>query len=200
MSEHRLINTKEKNMDFLEKLLKPETLEALKSELEGTEVKLFDLSTGDYVAKQKYETLQLDKKTMEEQLAQRDSDLEALKGTMKLNEDQLAKYNELQTKYTSEKEEWEQKYRDNERNSAFQLALAKSGAIDTVGLSAHIQSFAQEAEFKDGTIVGLQEHIKERLESDLAHYLPKEKADGYAGGKYNKNTVEETVMKQFGVK
>lgn len=165
-------------MEFLKGLLSEETYTSLVKELEGKDVKLADLSKGEYVSEDKYLRATKDVESFKDQLKQRDSDLEALKKNSQLNEEQQKKLDDLQMKYESEKQEWEAKLQQNEKDSALEIIIARSGTKDPVALKAHVSNFAKDAEYKDGVIVGLQEHITKRLGDDLKHLSGEAKAGG----------------------
>lgn len=190
-------------MEFLKELLSEETYNKLAEELKDKEVKLADLSKGEYVAKAKYDTALKDVDSFKEQLAQRDSDLENLKKTATLSDEQKKELETLQSKYESEKQEWETKLAENARNAALEISVAKSGVIDPVALKAHIAEKAKELEFKDGSIIGLDEYIKDRITNDLSYLVPKEqKALGQEinKGAQTTKTEKEQVYESLGIK
>lgn len=67
---------------------------------------------------------------------------------------------------------------ESAKNYAWDLAVANLGTIDAVAFKAHTQEFVNQAEFKDGTIVGFDEHAQELLKDKLSYLLPKNKATG----------------------
>jgi len=156
-------------MEFLKTFLSEETFNKLAQELEGKEVKLADLSKGDYVSSAKYQNLVGEVETLKGQISQRDADIEQLKKTSSLSTEQEQKLTQLQEQYEKDKQEWEHKLVEMTKNSALELVITKSGTKDPVALKAHISKFIEEAEFKDGQFVGLDEHIATRKGSDLVH-------------------------------
>lgn len=82
---------------------------------------------------------------------------------------QSKSYEELEKKYAEvivngEKER---------KTHTIELAVAKSGTIDPIALKAHIAEYTDKAEFKDGKVAGLEEHIQKLLSEDLKHLAPK---------------------------
>lgn len=153
--------------------------------------------------KAEVETLKSDKTTLQEQLNERDNDLKQLKESTNLSEEQKQEFEVLQKRYDTEKAEWETKLEANARTSALDLLVAKLGVIDPVALKAHIQTKANEAELKDGQLVGLEEHAKGLLEKDLSYLLPQNKqaTGGRFGNPPNPNEeLESRVAKAMGVK
>jgi len=122
--------------------------------------------------------------TLKSQIAERDKDLKKLEKTANLNDDQATKLKELQTRYESEKADLEKQLLDNSKNSAVEIAIAKSGVIDGVALKAHIAEFVAKAEFKDNEVVGLTSHINELIADKLAYLKPDTKKA--TGGEFNK--------------
>ena len=153
-------------------------------------------------ALEKVNTLEANITTLQEQLTERDEDLKALKENATFDEEQKQAFEELQTRYDSDKVEWENKLLQNAKQSAFEVAVAKSGVIDSVALKAHLNAFVDEAEFKDGTIVGLDEYIGKRLGDDLGYLKPEDTKA--LGGEFKKGTqtdqLEKDVMEAFKIK
>ncbi|QIK70845.1 hypothetical protein G7062_11305 [Erysipelothrix sp. HDW6C] len=186
------------NIEVLKGLVTEETYNALSTELEGKDIKLADLTSGNYVDKAKYDTAVKDSETYKEQLAQRDTDIEELKKTS-TGEETTQKLNDLQSKYDQEKETWEQQLRDNQFNAAVDVAIAQSGTKDTVALRAHVYNKAKESEFKDGQIIGFSEYLSEQLSGDLKHLSSEVKATGAAAGTPPKRekTLEEDLKEKL---
>lgn len=176
-------------MEFLKSILSQEAYDKLAEELKDKDVKLADLSSGDYVKKTKYDTALADLETVKAQLSERDNDLEELKKSKNYKDDLDA----LQAKYTTDKEEWANKLKANERNAVFEITVAKTGVIDPVALKAHTKEFADKAELKDGELVGLTDHIKGLLGGKLSYLVPK---DGKGLGKeFSSNPGQPEVTK-----
>lgn len=105
--------------------------------------------------------------------------------------------------YEQNHEQYQNTLLEAQKSHAFELAVAKSGVIDDVALKAHLQKFVEEAEFKDGKIEGLAEHIAERLEGDLIHLKPaNNKALGgeFKTGQSTLSKQEAEIFKQFKIK
>lgn len=169
-------------MEFLKALLNEETYNLVAEELKGKDVKLADLSKGEYVSEDKYLKATKELETFKEQLKQRDNDLVNLTKTAEMSEQQKKQLTDLQSKYESEKTEWESKLKQNAIDTALEITIARSGTKDGVALKAHVADFVKTAEFKDGQIVGLQTHIAERLADDLKHLSGEKKATGQEFG------------------
>jgi len=188
-------------MEFLKTILSEETFNKVVEELKDKEVKLADLSKGEYVSSAKYKSLESEVEAFKSQLSQRDKDLEELKKTSSLSEEEKQKFTQLQSQYEKEKQEWENKLAETERNSVLELVITKSGTKDPVALKAHISKFITDAEFKDGQFVGLEEHIAERKNSDLVHLFGTGQPTGNPfGTPPKKETLQDIVEKQMGIK
>ena len=75
-------------MEFLKTILSEETFNKVVEELKDKEVKLADLSKGEYVSSAKYKSLESEVEVFKSQLSQRDKDLEELKKTSSLSEEE----------------------------------------------------------------------------------------------------------------
>lgn len=140
-------------------------------------------------------------KVTEKLSKQHQDELENLKKSAQLSEEQASEFQKLQAKYQAETEAFQQQIQEKDRLYAFDLAIAKSGVIDSVALKAHMQNFVKDAEFKDGKIQGLDEEITKRLADDLKHLSPTKKATGGAIENPPKDkTVEEIIRQGFGLK
>lgn len=143
------------------------------------------------------ETLKSDKETLQEQLNERNKDLEALKDSANLSEEQKKEFEALQERYDTEKSEWEAKLQENEKQAAYEVAIAKLNVIDPVALKAHTQDFYKEAEFKDGELVGFEKHAQELLKDKLSYLVPKDtKATGDLLETPPKETNKEDQIKE----
>lgn len=149
------------------------------------------------------ETLKSDKETLQEQLDERNNDLKALQESTTNSEETQKQLTALQTRYDTEKEEWETKYEANARKAALDVLVAELGVIDPVAMKAHILDTANEAEFKDGELVGLKEHAKGLLDDKLSYLLPQENKS--TGGRFNnppnpQEELEAKSAKAMGIK
>lgn len=183
-------------MEFLKTVISEETYNALAKELEGKDIKLADLKSGEYVSKSKYDAALKDVDTYKTQVTERDADLEKLKTSATLSDEQKKEFETLQTKYETDKTEWEKKLNDNARDAALEISIARANVIDPVALKAHVIGKASELELKDGVLVGLDEHITE-LKADKLSYLVPTDAKALGGNLGNPPKPEQTKEAQI---
>jgi Phage minor structural protein GP20. len=172
-------------MEFLKKILSEDTYATLSKELEGKDIKLANLSTGDYVSKAKYDNLDSNLKAIQVDLKQRDKDLENLKKNADLTDEQKKNFEVLQQKYDTDTKALGEKMKQNNINSQVELAIAKSNAIDDIAIKAHLQSYLDKVELNEkGELIGISEQIT-NLKESKAHLFEV----GSAGNEPNKSTL-----------
>lgn len=184
-------------MEFLKEFISEELYGQLTKELEGKEVKLANLKSGDYVSVAKHNAVVADLKTVQADLAQRDTDLEELKKSMP--EDKTEEIQSLQTKYKEDTEKLEAKLKQNKVDSVVQLAIAKSGAKDDVAVLAHLKDFVEKAALDENTntIVGLDEKLT-TLQKEKNYLFEDGDAGGQSSGRAPSEVEAEQVSAAFG--
>lgn len=148
-------------MEFLKDLLKTETYEALKAELEGKDVKIVNLKSGDYVSKAKAND-ELDKAVKAEQkkLTKLQTEYDALNSKLQEANGRITGYEQEHNEYVGYKQTTEAET-ENLRND---LKLAHIGRVvdkakpkdaDIVMQQLNIEDIA----YEDGKLTGLDEQL-----------------------------------------
>ena len=138
--------------------------------------------------------------SLNEQIAQRDTDIKALKKASGANEELSSKLSELQTKYDADTKALSETLATTKLNSAISEALGKTSARDPQDLKAFLNMDDIKLE-EDGSIAGLNDQIKTLQESKAylfnegtqASYNP---AGGSASSQ-SKNLAEAMKSKDF---
>lgn len=113
----------------------------------------------EYVKKSDYDTLTAEKAQLEKDVKTRDTQIEQLK---KADPEKLQQtITDLQTQNATNKADYEKQLKAQKVDSAVQLALASSGALNAKAVRALLDVDTEKAEFaEDGTLKGLSEQIK----------------------------------------
>lgn len=113
----------------------------------------------EYVKKSDYDAANAAKAQLEKDVATRDTQIEQLK---KSDPEKLQQtIDKLQEDNTNNKAAYEKQLKAQKVDSAVQLALASSGALNAKAVRALLDVDAEKAEFaEDGTLKGLSDQIK----------------------------------------
>lgn len=113
----------------------------------------------EYVKKSDYDTANAAKAQLEKDVKTRDTQIEQLK---KADPEKLQQtITDLQTQNATNKADYEKQLKAQKVDSAVQLALASSGALNAKAVRALLDVDAEKAEFaEDGTLKGLSDQIK----------------------------------------
>lgn len=144
--------------------------------LEQAEMLLAEFLENGYVAKQKHMELETAKAELDNQLKERDKQLDELKKSAGDKDALEQKIKDLQTANKQAKEQYDQKIKDLRTDTAIKLAI-NAIAQDTdivAGLIDKTKLIVGE----DGTVTGLDEQVK-TLQKDKAFLF---KQDGNQGG------------------
>lgn len=113
----------------------------------------------EYVKKTDYDAANAAKAQLEKDVKTRDTQIEQLK---KADPEKLQQtITDLQTQNATNKADYEKQLKSQKVDSAVQLALASSGALNVKAVRALLDVDAEKAEFaEDGTLKGLSDQIK----------------------------------------
>lgn len=113
----------------------------------------------EYVKKSDYDTLTAEKTQLEKDVKTRDGQIEQLK---KADPEKLQQtITDLQTQNATDKATYEKQLKEQKVDSAVQLALASSGALNAKAVRALLDVDAEKAEFaEDGSLKGLSDQIQ----------------------------------------
>ncbi len=171
-------------MDFLKSILGEELFttfsEKVKSHNEANPdkaIKLADLSSGAYVSKQKYDDAITESNGYKGLLATRDKDIDELKKKATSADDLTSQLNALQEKYNKDTADLEGKLTKSKADSAFEIALAKSGAKNTKALRGLFDM--DKIKFENDELTGFSEQLEQiKAENDYLFESAKPGASG----------------------
>ena len=117
--------------------------------------------------KDKADRAKEDLATANQQLADRDKDIEALKQSATDAEDVKKQLEELQTKYTTETEQYKTQIADRDYMDAVNAALTDVKFSSKAARSAFVAALKENRlEVKDGTLDGFDGYLKTQKEAD----------------------------------
>ena len=183
------------NIEVLKDHLSEETYSAVAAELKDKDVKLADLSTGEYVSKGKYEALETQLNNTQTLLTDTSSKLET---ALKNAGDSEALKQEIENiKNTNQNEvaNITAQYEAKLKNAAVMAELTKAGANDPADILPHLNMEA--ITVNDKGIVGLTEQLEpiKTAKPYLFKGDPKPGASGLDHGKGGDNTAELNKMR-----
>lgn len=163
-------------MEFLKGILSEETYKKLSEELKDkTDVKLGNLASGEYIAKDKAERQITD---LSAQLEVRSAQLEELGKKAKGNEEMTAEINKLKEENERQKQEYEKQISARERDYALDNLLRTAGARNLKAVKANLE--LDKIAFKDNKFEGIEDALAKLKESD-AYLFDDGKPKGKAG-------------------
>lgn len=174
-------------MDFLKNILGEELFSSVSEKINAFNkanpdkpVKLADLSSGGYVDKDKYSSLETELNGYKGQIAQRDKDIAELK--KKADGSELSgKLSELQEKYDKDTADLMKQLTQTQFNAALDLALEKSGAKNTKALRGLLDM--DKIKFENNALSGFSEQLEQiKSENDFLFEAEKQKAGGMRQG------------------
>ena len=183
------------NIEVLKDHLSEETYSAVAEELKDKDVKLADLSSGEYVSKGKYEALETQLNNTQTLLTDTTAKLET---AIQSAGDNAALKQELENlKNTNQNEvaNITAKYEAKLKNAAVMAELTKAGANDPTDILPHLNM--DTITMTDNGIVGLAEQL-EPIKTNTPYLFKGEAQKGASGldhGKGGDNTAEVNKMR-----
>lgn len=183
------------NIEVLKDNLSEETYNAVASELEGKDIKLANLSTGEYVSKSKYEALETQLNNTQALLTDTSAKLET---AIQSAGDNAALRQELETIKTTNQtnmDNLKNAYEAKLKTAAVMAEITKAGANDPADILPHINIDA--VTINDNGAVGLSEQI-ERVKTAKPYLFkgePKKGASGLNHGSGGDDTAELNKMR-----
>lgn len=137
----------------------------------------------NFVAKADFNNVNETKKTLEQQIKDRDKDIADLKKSAGDNADLSQKYSDLQEKYKKDTESLNKTILDNQKNNAIEMAIMQAKGKNTKAIKALLD--LDKISLKDdGTIEGLSEQMENLTKSDDSKFLFEEvKKNQFKGAK-----------------
>jgi len=151
-------------MEFLKAILGDELYGQVAEKLKGTEVKLVDLKTGDYVKKEKFETMETERNNLQKQLTDANAEIEGFKS---MNIDEVKKAAaDWETKYNKAVEDSQKAIDDMKYQAALKDALSGekfSSPYARDGIIAELT--AMKLPLENNQIMGLADALKAKKEA-----------------------------------
>ena len=183
------------NIEILKEHLSEETYNTVASELEGKDIKLANLSTGDYVSKGKYEALETQLNNTQTLLTDTSSKLETAMQNAGDNEALKQEIENIKNTNKTEVANITAQYESKLKNAAVMAELTKAGANDPNDILPHLDMGA--ITVNDKGIVGLADQLEpiKTAKPYLFKGDPKPGASGLPHGAGGDNTAEINKMR-----
>ena len=183
------------NIEVLKEHLSEETYNAVAGELEGKDIKLANLSTGDYVSKGKYEALETQLNNTQTLLTDTSAKLEAAIANAGDNEALKQELENLKTTNQTNLDNLKTEYESKLKTAAVMAEITKAGANDPADILPHIDMSA--VTITDKGAVGLSEQL-ETVKTSKPYLFkgePKPGASGLQHGSGGDDTAELNKMR-----
>jgi chromosome segregation ATPase len=150
-------------MDFLKDILGDDLFNQVLAKLEGTDVKLANLSTGDYVSKDKHDAeiraAEKERDGYKAQLSDLSEQIEAAQGSEKTIGDLNAKIKQIQADNNTKVAEIEASKEQLKRDAKIDLAVVMAGARNLESVLVHVNK--EKVSLNDqGELVGLADQLE----------------------------------------
>lgn len=186
------------SIEVLKEHLSEETYNAVASELEGKDVKLANLATGEYVSKGKYEALETQLSNTQTLLTDTSAKLETAIQSAGDNEALRQELENLKTTNQSNLDNLKNEYESKLKTAAVMAEITKAGANDPADILPHIDQTA--VTVTDKGCVGLSEQI-EAIKTSKPYLFKADQSAGQRGasglphGSGGDNTAEINKMR-----
>ena len=146
------------NIEVLKEHLSEETYNAVAGELEGKDIKLADLSTGNFVSKGKYEALETQLNNTQTLLTDTSAKLETAIQSAGDNEALRQELENLKTTNQTNMDNLKNQYESKLKTAAVMAEITKAGANDPADILPHINQEA--VTVTDNGCTGLSEQLE----------------------------------------
>ena len=146
------------NIEILKEHLSEETYNAVAGELEGKDIKLADLSTGNFVSKGKYEALETQLNNTQTLLTDTSAKLETAIQSAGDNAALKQELENLKTTNQTNLDNLKNEYESKLKTAAVMAEITKAGANDPADILPHIDQSA--VTITDKGCVGLSEQLE----------------------------------------
>ena len=183
------------SIEVLKDQLSEETYNAVAKELEGKDIKLANLSTGDYVSKGKYEALETQLNNTQTLLTDTSAKLEAAIANAGDNEALKQELENLKTTNQTNLDNLKTEYESKLKTAAVMAEITKAGANDPADILPHIDMSA--VTITDKGAVGLSEQL-ETVKTSKPYLFkgePKPGASGLQHGSGGDDAAELNKMR-----
>ena len=183
------------NIEVLNDHLSQETYDAVAAELEGKDVKLANLSTGEYVSKGKYEALETQLSNTQSLLTSKTAELDDLAAKAGDNQALRDEIESLKNKNQTDIANLTAQYDARLKSAAVIAELTKAGANDPADILPHLKMDA--ITITDNGIVGLSDQLEpiKTAKPYLFKGVQKPGASGLPHGAGGDDTAEINKMR-----
>jgi chromosome segregation ATPase len=183
------------NIEVLKESLSEETYNAVASELEGKDVKLADLSKGEYVSKSKYDALETQLNNTQTLLTDTSAKLETAMANAGDNEALRQEIEKIKNTNQTNLDNLKNEYENKLKVSAVMAEITKAGANDPADILPHINMDA--VTVKENGFVGLNEQLDAVKKAKPYLFKPEQKpgATGFQHGSGGDTTAETNRMR-----
>ena len=183
------------NIEVLKDHLSEETYSAVAEELKDKDIKLADLTSGEYVSKGKYDSLETQLNNTQTLLTDTNAKLEAALQNAGDNEALKQEIENIKNTNQTEVANITAQYEAKLKNAAVMAELSKAGANDPTDILPHLKMDA--ITITDNGIVGLTEQLEpiKTAKPYLFKGDPKPGASGLAHGGGGDNKAELNKMR-----
>ena len=180
-------------MEFLKEYLTDETFAKVKEELDGKDVKLANLKSGDYVSKDKYSALETSNETLKSQLLAKSTAYDDLMAKAGDNEALKTEIENLKASTQAQLNDTTSQYEAKLKDAAIKSELIKAKAKDVKDIIGQLN--IENISYKDDTLTGLNEQI-ESLKENKPYLFEAEQPKGKGGLNHNDNsTVDDNAIR-----
>ena len=183
------------NIEVLKEHLSEATYNAVAGELEGKDIKLANLSTGEYVSKGKYDALETQLNNTQTLLTDTSAKLETAIQSAGDNEALRQELETLKTTNQTNMDNLKSEYEKKLKVSAVMAEITKAGANDPADIMPHINMDA--VTVNDNGFVGLSEQL-ETIKTSKPYLFkgePQRGASGLQHGSGGDDTAEINKMR-----
>ena len=173
-------------MEFLKEYLTEETFAKVQEELDGKDVKLANLKSGDYVSKDKYSALETSAENLKSQLLAKSTAYDELMTKIGDNDALKAEIENLKASTQAQVDEVTNQYEAKMKDAAIKSELIKAKAKDVKDIIGQLN--IEDISYKDETLTGLNEQI-ESLKENKPYLFEAEQPKGKGGLNHEDNSA-----------
>lgn len=180
-------------MEFLKDYLTEETFAKVKEELDGKDVKLANLKSGEYVSKDKYTALETSNENLKSQLIAKSSAYDELMAKAGDNEALKTEIENLKASTKAELDNTTNQYEAKLKDAAIKSELIKAKARDVKDIIGQLN--IENISYKDDTLTGLNEQIETLKENKPYLFEVEQKGKGGLDHYDNDDTADENNIR-----
>lgn len=188
------------NVELLKGVLSEETYNKVVEESKKSNIRLFDMSSGEYVSKSKYDALDIQLKSTQDLLDAKTKDYDTLKSKAGDNQSLKDEIDRLKSAHTTETENLKKDYEAKIKKSRIAAQIIQEyKPKDVNDVLAHID--IEKISVDGDNLVGLKEQV-DPLKETKAYYFAEETKPGASGVQHggSDNSDYSAVRAAMGLK